>query len=591
MTDYTGKKAGNFTILNKLGDGGFATVYLAQHTVLEKKAAVKFLLEEWINEPDVVSRFFDEARTMERLKDHPHIVGILDIASKEICDKEGLPPYFIMQYVDGVSLEAKIHSDEAFSLEFIVEVAKAALAALGHCHKKGVIHRDIKPSNILIDKENQVLLTDFGIAKAKINTSKTGDGLTLGSTDYMSPEQALGKRDLDHRSDIYSFGITLYELVLGKLPFIGDNPNSVALMQIQEQAKPPIEINDAVPPRLNDIIMKAMEKKREDRYQTAEEMLDALEHLNDPEPVMQVDVQTVDLSKVTGQMKPELPEDALKEGGDKKNDPHVSRVQIAAQNESFRGFLKAVGLIIFFTLFFLGMFKGYQVYTQAGIDVSSFPPGAQVALNEQEIGTCPIALPLTPGVYKMKLSMPGYIEQIIRVNLQPRQKYVLKRALKKPDPEIDEKLGKAFKDLADAGSAPAKRRNAALQDAWKEVLTTIDEYVKNEDAHLSFLRLCDQNKCLASAAIYYRDHMESEPGNALFMTMLGKVQTAKRDLKSALDTLSKAYELDANNTLFLNAMGEYFVKDGNRTKARQYYEISLDMNQNQPEIVEKLKGL
>ncbi|MBF0501074.1 MAG: protein kinase [Candidatus Riflebacteria bacterium] len=590
MAEYTGKRAGNFTILNKLGDGGFATVYLAQHTVLEKKAAVKFLLEEWINEPDVVSRFFDEARTMERLKDHPNIVGILDIASKEICDKEGLPPYFIMQYVNGVSLESKIHGEEGFTLDFIYDVAKAALSALAHCHKMGVIHRDIKPSNILIDVDGRVLLTDFGIAKAKINTSKTGDGLTLGSTDYMSPEQALGKRDLDHRSDIYSFGVTMYELVVGKLPFIGDNPNSVALMHIQEPARPPIEINDAVPPRLNDIIMKAMEKRREDRYQTPEDMLEAFQHVNDPEPSLDADVKSVDLTKATGQTQ-ELPEDSLKntEGRRKNADPHVSRFQASFQSEAFRGVLKAFALVIGFTLTFLGGFKGYQVYTQAGIDISSFPPGAQVDVNGQKVGTCPIALPLTPGIYKIKLSMPDYIDQVIKINLQQKQKVVLNRSLKKPDPEMESRLDKVFEGIAAIGSG--KKKGSAAQEAWRKVEATIDEVIQNEDAHLDFLKLCERNGCLASAAMFYKSRVEREPKNALLMTMWGKVQIAKNDLKAALDTLTKAWELDTNSPLLLNALGDYFLKEGNKQKAKQYYEISLDLNQNQPDITSKMKGL
>ncbi|MBP5469446.1 MAG: serine/threonine protein kinase, partial [Candidatus Riflebacteria bacterium] len=252
--DFSQKRAGNYTLVRKLGDGGFATVYLAQHTVLEKKAAVKLLLGEWVEEQDVVTRFFDEARTMESVSEHPNIVKIIDIATKEKCQEEGLPPYFIMEYLEGKSLEDIMKSTDGFTLEQIVKIMDSALSALQFCHDHGIVHRDIKPSNFMLDADGNVKLTDFGIAKAAENTSKTGEGLTLGSTDYMSPEQALGKRDLDYRSDIYSLGVTLYQLVCDRLPFIADSANAVALKHIQEKPVPPIDLNPDVPRRLNNII-------------------------------------------------------------------------------------------------------------------------------------------------------------------------------------------------------------------------------------------------------------------------------------------------------------------------------------------------
>jgi len=277
LADYSNKRAGNYTIIRKLGDGGFATVYLAQHTVLEKKAAVKLLLEEWLSEPDVVNRFFDEARTMEQVHEHANIVKIIDIATMEKCKEEGLPPYFIMEYLEGETLEDVIKSSEGFSLEEIIKVMKAALSALQYCHNHGIIHRDVKPSNFMFTLDGVLKLTDFGIAKAHQNTSRTGEGMTLGSTDYMSPEQALGKADLDHRSDIYSLGVTLYQIVCDRLPFIADNANAVALKHIQEAPKPPIEINSVVPESLNYLILKAMSKDKTQRYSSCDEMSLALD--------------------------------------------------------------------------------------------------------------------------------------------------------------------------------------------------------------------------------------------------------------------------------------------------------------------------
>ncbi len=589
MADYNGKRAGNYTIVQKLGDGGFATVYLAQHTVLEKKAAVKFLLEEWINEPDVVSRFFDEARTMERLKESSNIVEIIDIASKEICEREGLPPYFIMEYIDGKSLEAKIHSDEGFTLEFIVEVISTALKALAHCHTKGVIHRDIKPSNILLTSDGKVKLTDFGIAKAKLNTSKTGSGLTLGSTDYMSPEQALGKRDMDHRSDIYSIGVTLYEMVVGNLPFISDNPNSVALMHIQEPPKAPIEVNPACPPRLNNIILKAMEKKREDRFQTCEEMIEALKRMDEPEEPVTADVETVDLST----MKSEMPEDGLKEKAEDAEGATVAskaktKVTQALASQPVRNSMFMVALVVLFTISFLGVFKGYMMYTQGVLVIESVPPGATLLIDGKQVGSSPFSLTLSPGVYKVGYTLPGYHPLTVRADLQARGTLTISRELRKIVQDLDKKIAAAFDVLPAAGSVdPKKAKQVAHQlEVLQSITRFLDQWKQEPDVHLAWERLADEKGYLAYAEQYYLARSTQNAGNSLFMTMLGRIQMARGNMKEALDTFTKAWYIDQNDILMLNSLGDYFRKENNREKAKQYYELSLFLEPGQTAILQ-----
>ncbi|MBP7635552.1 protein kinase [Candidatus Ozemobacteraceae bacterium] len=594
MADYNGKRAGNYTIVQKLGDGGFATVYLAQHTVLEKKAAVKFLLEEWINEPDVVSRFFDEARTMERLKESPNIVEIIDIASKEICEREGLPPYFIMEYIDGKSLEAKIHSDDGFTLEFIVEVISTALKALAHCHAKGVIHRDIKPSNILLTSDGRVKLTDFGIAKAKLNTSKTGSGLTLGSTDYMSPEQALGKRDMDHRSDIYSIGVTLYEMVVGTLPFISDNPNSVALMHIQEPPKAPIEVNPACPPRLNNIILKAMEKKREDRFQTCEEMIEALKRMDEPEEPVTADVETVDLST----MKSELPEDDLKEKTEGADGAEVStkaktKVTQALASQPVRNSMFMVALVVLFTISFLGVFKGYMMYTQGILLIDSAPSGATVLVDGKQVGSSPVSLTLSPGTYKVGYALPGYHPLTVRADLQARATINLRRELRKIVQDLDKKAAAAFEELPAAGSVDPKKAKqvAHQQDVLQSITRFLDQWKQEPDVHLAWERRAGEKGYLAYAEQYYQARSNQNAGNVLFMTMLGRIQMARGNMKESLDTLTKAWYIDQNDILMLNSLGDYFRKENNREKAKQYYELSLFLDPGQTAILQILKQM
>lgn len=594
MADYNGKKAGNYTIVQKLGDGGFATVYLAQHTVLEKKAAVKFLLEEWINEPDVVSRFFDEARTMERLKESPNIVEILDIASKEICDREGLPPYFIMEYIDGKSLEAKIHSDDGFTLEFIIEVIQTALAALAHCHIKGVVHRDIKPSNILLTTDGRVKLTDFGIAKAKLNTSKTGSGLTLGSTDYMSPEQALGKRDLDHRSDIYSIGVTLYEMVVGTLPFISDNPNSVALMHIQETPKAPIEVNPACPPRLNNIILKAMEKKREDRFQTCEEMIDALKHMDEPEQPVTADIETVDLAS----MKSEMPEDDLK---DKTTDGQAAdlstkaktKVTQALASQPVRNSMFMFGLVILFTVSFLGVFKGYMIYSQGSLVIDTVPTGASIRVDGKEVGSSPLALTLPGGSYKIDLTLPGHHPSVTRADLPARGSLQVRRTLRKIVENLDQKAEKVFENLPEADSVdPKKAKQVAYQhDVLRKIENFLDQWREEPDVHLAWEQLAIRKGYLDEAEQYYLTRSRQFAGNVVFMTMLGRVQMRRGKMNESLDTLTKAWYIDQNDVLLLNSLGDYFRKENNKEKAKQYYQLSLFLDPDQAAILQIMKEM
>ncbi|MBQ2592644.1 MAG: serine/threonine protein kinase, partial [Candidatus Riflebacteria bacterium] len=415
--DYSMKRAGNYTLVRKLGDGGFATVYLAQHTVLEKKAAVKLLLGEWLDEPDVVSRFFDEARTMESVSQHPNIVKIIDIATKEKCQEEGLPPYFIMEYLEGKSLEELMKSTDGFSLEEIVKIMDSALSALQFCHDHGVVHRDIKPSNFMMDADGNVKLTDFGIAKAAENTSKTGEGLTLGSTDYMSPEQALGKRDLDYRSDIYSLGVTLYQLVCDRLPFIADSANAVALKHIQEKPIPPIELNGEVPRRLNNIILKAMEKEREHRFQSCNEMKAELDKLLDPNAD---DVPEESQGSKTGVRTTSLDLSTLHaEAGDDgfSRDEYdettnytgmTSRKLVAKPPVALVSFVRTILIIIVASVFFLGIFYIYGKMTNVRLKLESSPSGANIYINNAMVGTSPLNLSLAPMQYLVSFKHDGY---------------------------------------------------------------------------------------------------------------------------------------------------------------------------------------
>ena len=273
-----GKIVGNrYEIISEAGTGGMATVYKAKDRVLNRNVAVKVLKDEYTTDQDFIKRFNSEAQSAAALS-HPNIVSIYDVGHEE----ENNLYYIVMELIKGKTLKEIINKDGSISWKWAVNIAIQIASALEEAHKHGIIHRDIKPHNIIITEDGTAKVTDFGIAKAVSNSTITAFGTTIGSVHYFSPEQAKGGIT-DARSDLYSLGVVMYEMLTGKVPFDADTPVSVALMHMQEKPKEPIELNSDIPMAVNKIVVKAMRKEPVERYQTASEMLaDLSEALKDP---------------------------------------------------------------------------------------------------------------------------------------------------------------------------------------------------------------------------------------------------------------------------------------------------------------------
>lgn len=257
--------ANRYEILEKIGVGGMATVYKAKCHVLNRFVAVKVLKEEFITDIEFIRRFKSEAQTAASLT-HPNIVSIYDVGN------EGDVYYIVMELIQGKTLKEIIVEDGKLSWKWSVNIAIQIASALETAHKNNLIHRDIKPHNIIITEDGMAKVTDFGIAKAVSNSTITAFGTTIGSVHYFSPEHAKGGVT-DAKSDIYSLGIVMYEMLTGRVPFDADTPVSVALMQVQEDPIEPRKLNPQIPISVNNIILKAMQKDPADRYQSATEML------------------------------------------------------------------------------------------------------------------------------------------------------------------------------------------------------------------------------------------------------------------------------------------------------------------------------
>ncbi|MGV0714591.1 Stk1 family PASTA domain-containing Ser/Thr kinase [Mycolicibacterium sp. XJ662] len=252
-----------------LGFGGMSEVHLARDTRLHRDVAIKVLRADLARDPSFYLRFRREAQNAAALN-HPAIVAVYDTGEAET--PTGPLPYIVMEYVDGVTLRDIVHNDGPMEPKRAIEVIADACQALNFSHQHGIIHRDVKPANIMISKTGAVKVMDFGIARALADASSvTQTAAVIGTAQYLSPEQASGN-SVDARSDVYSLGCVLYEILTGEPPFVGDSPVAVAYQHVREDPVPPSERNPNVPPELDAVVLKALAKNPDNRYQTAAEM-------------------------------------------------------------------------------------------------------------------------------------------------------------------------------------------------------------------------------------------------------------------------------------------------------------------------------
>ncbi len=268
MSFEKGENVGAYRIIEQLGQGGMATVYKAYHPALDRYVAIKALHPAIMEDPNFLARFEREAKVVAKLE-HPNIVPIYDFS-----EHTG-QPYLVLKFIEGETLKARLakgplKKDEA------LRIVKAVASALTYAHKHGYLHRDVKPSNILLTPEGEIYLADFGLARiAEAGASTLSGDMLMGTPHYISPEQAQGVKELDEGTDIYSFGVVLYELVVGRVPFSSDTPFSIIHDHIYTPLPLPRQVNPTVPEAVELVLLKALAKNREDRYANVQDMIDA----------------------------------------------------------------------------------------------------------------------------------------------------------------------------------------------------------------------------------------------------------------------------------------------------------------------------
>lgn len=266
--------AGRYELIEKIGEGGMAVVYKARCRLLNRYVAIKILRPEFTKDIQFVESFKRESQAAAGLQ-HPNIVSVYDVG------KEGDINFIVMELIDGRPLSDIIKEEAPMNYKRAIEITRQVASALGLAHRNNIIHRDVKPHNIMITRDGTAKLADFGIAKAVSNSTIMANetNRVIGSVHYFSPEQARGAY-VDERSDIYSLGIVLYEMLTGQVPFDGENPVQVALMHINDEITPPSHLVSGIPPALEKLVMKATDKFQSNRYKSTEEMIEELGNID-----------------------------------------------------------------------------------------------------------------------------------------------------------------------------------------------------------------------------------------------------------------------------------------------------------------------
>jgi eukaryotic-like serine/threonine-protein kinase len=376
-----GKVLDNYRIVELLGEGGMGVVYKAIHTKLDKVVALKIIIPGLAMNSKFIRRFQTEAIALAKLQ-NPNIVAIHDLRSHEG------QWFIVMEYVDGIDLFDKVTKEGAFSWKDSILIVKQILSAIGHAHKAGIIHRDLKPHNIMLTNDGKIKITDFGLAKDEANNMQTMTVATGGTLNYMSPEHVKGFSFIEKRSDLYCIGIILYEMVTGEVPF-KDLKSDFDIREsiLRRDFDTPTSINAKIPKQLDAIIMKSIEKNVDDRFQSAEEMLEALENF-----------------EIGGKLK-------------YKNKKRGNKSKLFSA-KNLISFISIIAILLMVAGYFTGYFeplfnsvsKNVAPPVLSTLSLDTNPENVSVFLNNDSISQTPLkAYSVQPGNYILKLSKDKFV--------------------------------------------------------------------------------------------------------------------------------------------------------------------------------------
>ncbi len=453
---YIGKVFGHFRILEPLGHGGMGFVFKALNTHLNKIVAIKMIAPGLALNEKLLNRFKTEALALARLE-NPHIVRILDLL------EDNGQWFIVMEYIEGQTLSERLKERRPMPLEEIFDITFQILSALQHAHSASIIHRDIKPSNILITKDNVVKVTDFGLAKIQANSLvHTHHSAVGGTLYYMSPEQVRSLKEADHRTDLYSLGITLYQMLTGRVPFDPHQTDfDIREAIVRREFPRPSTFNPYLPPEIDDLVMKALAKDPDERFQSAVEMMQEMERLQEKlqkklsEPIINLDSEIKDeinyddypflnQEETSQKEKAETDEPSSKEEPPPEEEPAPVQPEPVEQNDTGSFFLRVipprtkkgfflvgfVALIGLLALFWFWPKSSSPRILPASLKIYSQPAQAKVYLNGQARGLTPLdSITVTSGEVLLRLEKEGYLPFDTTLTVQPGVMVILRLAL------------------------------------------------------------------------------------------------------------------------------------------------------------------
>ena len=415
-----GQTIGNYQVIEEIGRGGMGIVYKALQISLNREVALKVLPKQFTLDAEFLHRFRREARAAAGLN-HPNIVQIYEIGQQSGIN------FFVMEYVEGVNLKNLIEQEAPFPLLKAIDIIWDTCNALDFAHTHGVIHRDIKPHNIMISKIGETKVFDFGIARAADSAGLTTTGTSIGTPQYMSPEQARGEKEMDGRADLYSLGIVFYEMIVGMVPFEGSTAVGTMYRHVNEIPDPPSKVNPDVPEELNRIVMKTLQKEKEKRYQTGAEMID-------------------DLRLVKENLPADRDESAKRTSPRRKKKRGIFTLVAAA-------FLLVFAAAVVY--YYFGFMSRYDFVLRTE------PPGAIVSEEGRIIGATPLKMTADKvgfGDHIFVLSLPGYAEEIFTFSLDQGEKmdqsFVLTQSICGLTIQSEPPGARVHLDLIERGSTP-----------------------------------------------------------------------------------------------------------------------------------------
>ena len=520
MTFQIGDRIGDYEILSVLGAGGMGKVYKVRNVISERIEAMKVLLPNLESDPDLADRFTREIKVQASLT-HPNIAGL---HTAQRIDNQLV---MMMEFVEGVTIEQEMHKG-AISIEKGVEYISQVLAALAYAHARGIVHRDIKPANMMLTPGGIVKLMDFGIARITADPKLTQTGHTVGSLYYMSPEQINGAA-LDARSDLYSLGISLYEIVTGTRPFKGDSDFSIMAAHLNSIPVPPLQIDPRLPPMLNEIIMMSIAKDAAQRFQSADAFRNALQSLQ-LGPAAGVPVEPIPLKMPT--VSTAIPSAAIPP-------PSAQRPNVNARSR--RGLYMAVASLAAIGAFLLIYMQSST--SDAPLGATSVPVLAMSKSPQSDVTPLPSAETprVAEGKQLIEINGPAAASTPVTTDSNPRKPD--STSIESRKPQVNPRIAAQVRNVPDSSASPQRQPSPNAATPLSPVAAPAAEPIRADDGkaaaireHRELMMLLDTRANSIKASLQTMQQQQAKSG----LNLRGDMVTAQQRMELYLNEAEAA---------------------------------------------------